>query len=565
MAYLHELITSMRAHSCVGFTLDSTRGLIFQRPDGEELSTALRLTATQICQLLAEVVPAQHRARGEPYRFKQLVDGIDHEIAVAMIDGAPVIRVAMIAEASAPSPPPAAPRGAEAHAAASPRQNQPSTLPWEPFSSLDRLLHQPLPAVLRMSERAERIAAGVVGMALGLAVALGLATATPPDSAFHQMFDPHEPTSAVPALICCFFFWASLICLVRWLRVRALEVLSPTALVLQIAQLVERQGAPAAATAIERAPAVAATPLLRRSAAVLRQWNVEPGLHNADIVLRQHVAHDEEAVHRGFHLVRTFVWALPVLGLIGTVIGIALAVGGFASFLGGSIDDVRVVKQNLVGVTGGLSFAFLITLLGLFTSLVVMLVSSALQTREERLYGRVQHDLTEHLLPVLQLAAPDAPARDRPAAATAAWEASVPRIVEAIEAAARAAIDSRERERRDEIVSFTRAVTEASKEVATQAAVIRDHAKALVGLAETTRSAIAQQAALQTSVRAVAESLTEMSSAVNTLQLGTSSMASMRSSLEQLAPILQSFRGPFVFQAVPVEERRVDGHLRSRG
>jgi hypothetical protein len=247
------------------------------------------------------------------------------------------------------------------------------------------------------------------------------------------------------------------------------------------------------------------------------------------------------------------------------------------------------VKQNLVGVTGGLSFAFLITLLGLLTSLVVMLVSSALQTREERLYGRVQHDITETLLPVLQKVAPESDSRPVSTTATEAWAASLPKIVEAIEAAARTAIDARERERREEIVSFTRAVTDASKEVAGQAALISGNAKALTGVVEATKSALAQQATLQTSLRSAAESLTEMSSAVSVLQHGTSTLresvlqvgsalnqldaraisqtfASMRTSLEQLGPILQSFRGPFVFQAVPLDgERGLDGQSRSRG
>jgi biopolymer transport protein ExbB/TolQ len=451
------------------------------------------------------------------------------------------------------------------------------------------MLNRPLPTALRLSERTERMFSGVVGMSLGLLFAAVMAFATPPSSVFHQMFDPRAATSAVPALICCFFFWASLICIARWRRVRALEDLSPTALLTQLVQLVERSGPAAGATAVERSPVTAATPLLRRCGAVLRQWTIRPGLQNADIILGQHVAHDEEALHRGYNLVRTFVWALPVLGLIGTVVGIALAVGGFASFLGGNIDDVRVVKQNLVGVTGGLSFAFLITLLGLLTSLVVMLLSSGLQTREERLYGRIQHDLTDALLPVLQKVAPESRDAEAPAAPTAAWAASLPKIVEAIEAAARTAIDTRERERRDEIVSFTRAVSDASKGVADQAAQIRDNAKALHGVVEATKAALAQQATLQTDMRATAASLTEMSSAVNALQAGTSTLreavaqvstalnqfdartmsmtfSSMRSSLEQLAPILQSFRGPFVFQAVPVEpERRIDGQLRSRG
>src|SRR5262249_21440805 len=127
------------------------------------------------------------------------------------------------------------------------------------------------------------------------------------------------------------------------------------------------------------------------------------------------------------------------------------------------------------------------------------------------------------------------------------------------------------------------------KEVAGQAALIRDNAKTMTGLLEATKSALAQQATLQTSIRAATESMATMSSAVSALQLGATTLsesvmqasavlnqfdtratsqtfAAMRASLEQLAPILQSFRGPFVFQAVPVEPgRQSDGQARSHG
>jgi len=155
-------------------------------------------------------------------------------------------------------------------------------------------------------------------------------------------------------------------------------------------------------------PVVQLSPLLRRMKAALYQWSVHPGLQDTDVVLQQLAASDDEAVHAGYSLARTFIWALPVLGLVGTVIGIAGAVGGFAKFLGGSIDDITIIKQNLVNVTGGLSFAFLITLEGLLTSLILMLAASALQTRERELYARVQKEVADQLVPALQRVAPEA-------------------------------------------------------------------------------------------------------------------------------------------------------------
>src|SRR6185503_16965205 len=98
---------------------------------------------------------------------------------------------------------------------------------------------------------------------------------------------------------------------------------------------------------------------------------------------------------------------IPVLGLIGTVIGISFAVGGFGQFLGGNRNNMKTIKRSLVNVTGGLSFAFLITLQGLLTSLLIMLPAYALQTREERLYANVQRDISDLLLPALQRAVPE--------------------------------------------------------------------------------------------------------------------------------------------------------------
>src|SRR6185503_12035794 len=86
---------------------------------------------------------------------------------------------------------------------------------------------------------------------------------------------------------------------------------------------------------------------------------------------------------------------IPITVPIRPRTGISFAVGGFGQFLGGNVDDVTTIKRSLVNVTGGLSFAFLITLQGLLTSLLLMLPASALQPREERLYANVQRDISD--------------------------------------------------------------------------------------------------------------------------------------------------------------------------
>ena len=88
----------------------------------------------------------------------------------------------------------------------------------------------------------------------------------------------------------------------------------------------------------------------------------------------------------GYRTVKLFIWAMPILGFIGTVLGISLAVGGFSDFLttNVSIDQVDEVTAQLGEVASGLSFAFDTTLLGLLGGLIASVASSGVQAREER-------------------------------------------------------------------------------------------------------------------------------------------------------------------------------------
>ena len=99
---------------------------------------------------------------------------------------------------------------------------------------------------------------------------------------------------------------------------------------------------------------------------------------------------DSEAIASSYTAVRVFIWAMPILGFIGTVIGISIAVGDFSGFLSGDIDDIELVKQELANVSTGLSFAFNTTLLGLVASLIAMLLTTYVQRRDELLSRGVE-------------------------------------------------------------------------------------------------------------------------------------------------------------------------------
>lgn len=263
-----------------------------------------------------------------------------------------------------------------------------------------------LPPALRSREQSLHATAGTAGLLLGLAVSAGGAILARPDSMLSKVFSLSSPTSVIPTAIMCMLFWGAVVCLLRWQRVKALEQLSTPQALHEAADFARARGVAALLSSLQ-GPVCQVSPLYKRLVAVGRQWALRPSVQDADVVLRQQSHSEQDGIYAGYNLVRTFVWAMPVLGLIGTVIGIALAVGGFARFLGGDVDDVSTIKASLVGVTGGLSFAFLITLEGLLGALLLMLPSSALQAREERLQSRTQQDFLDVMLPALQEAAPE--------------------------------------------------------------------------------------------------------------------------------------------------------------
>jgi hypothetical protein len=94
----------------------------------------------------------------------------------------------------------------------------------------------------------------------------------------------------------------------------------------------------------------------------------------------------------GYRVVKLLIWAMPILGFIGTVLGISLAVGGFATFLTTtvSIDEISRVTTELGSVASGLSFAFDTTLIGLVGGLAASVLSTGVQSREEGVLTRLE-------------------------------------------------------------------------------------------------------------------------------------------------------------------------------
>jgi len=119
-------------------------------------------------------------------------------------------------------------------------------------------------------------------------------------------------------------------------------------------------------------------------------WRVECALGNlknigrvSDVssLLTDLADQDADFVESSYTLPKGLIWAIPVLGFIGTVLGLSQAVGGFGAVVAGGAD-LEALKGALGGVTGGLATAFETTLIALVAALIIQLLLTFLQQKE---------------------------------------------------------------------------------------------------------------------------------------------------------------------------------------
>ncbi len=91
---------------------------------------------------------------------------------------------------------------------------------------------------------------------------------------------------------------------------------------------------------------------------------------------------DASAHETSFATLNGFLWAIPVLGFIGTVLGLSTSIGNFSALLE-TQSDVSSIVASLREVTGGLSTAFETTLLALVIALLIQLWMTGQKKAEE--------------------------------------------------------------------------------------------------------------------------------------------------------------------------------------
>lgn len=106
---------------------------------------------------------------------------------------------------------------------------------------------------------------------------------------------------------------------------------------------------------------------------------------------------DANRISGSYTLLKVFLWAIPILGFIGTVQGLSQAVGSLSA---GSADPAEL-KNSINNLTGGLGVAFDTTLLGLVLSMIMSFPMASMQKHEEEMLTLIDAFCSEKLLPRL--------------------------------------------------------------------------------------------------------------------------------------------------------------------
>ncbi len=112
----------------------------------------------------------------------------------------------------------------------------------------------------------------------------------------------------------------------------------------------------------------------QRLIAVLEFLRQRGAADDLDDQLRTLADNDVVSMEGGFALTRFITWAIPILGFLGTVLGITTAIHGATP---------EVLEKNLSAVTDGLSYAFDATALALALTMITMFISFLVERDEQ--------------------------------------------------------------------------------------------------------------------------------------------------------------------------------------
>lgn len=136
---------------------------------------------------------------------------------------------------------------------------------------------------------------------------------------------------------------------------------------------------------------------LMRMTRVLSMWINTGDLQRTQTYAKQETEMDIYTADSSYKANRLYIWAMPLLGFVGTVFGVSAGIGGFADFLRGEVTS-DMIKVQVGLITEGLAVAFYCTLLGLLTAGIAAFPSLGAERKEEEILAGIDEYVEDRLL-----------------------------------------------------------------------------------------------------------------------------------------------------------------------
>jgi len=121
-----------------------------------------------------------------------------------------------------------------------------------------------------------------------------------------------------------------------------------------------------------------------------------------DNVFQSQASNDEDVMESSYNLVKGLIWAIPVLGFIGTVQGLGQAISSFGGVVSNA-SNIEALRPALTGVTAGLATAFDTTYVALVAALGIQLLLVMVRKNEEEMMDACKNYCQRHLIGRLRL------------------------------------------------------------------------------------------------------------------------------------------------------------------
>lgn len=137
---------------------------------------------------------------------------------------------------------------------------------------------------------------------------------------------------------------------------------------------------------------------LTRVARILAMWINTEDFDRTTQYAREQADMDALISDSSFRRNRLFIWAMPLLGFVGTVFGVAAGISGFSAFLKQANVSPEQIKEQVGEITTGLAVAFYCTLLGLVTAGLAAFPSLMAERKEEDTLNEVEEFVEDRMV-----------------------------------------------------------------------------------------------------------------------------------------------------------------------